>query len=279
MKSRIYKLLHQKRMLQAPFHLDEIGWMFHHASNYSKCLDRPFICISFNHDKYDSNSKQIPRISFLPPGFFTQGSAVLKDEIFFSFPASATPRIWEFFRIEKSVMNFLFTPELVQLKNLIQERLGRISAPGVCDELDMLANLLITACMRQARKNEMGNAPIDNKVFEIADGLKRGERLNALLRKHSMGRRTFYMYWNRHFKVSPLKYKSEEQFQEARLLLEQSSIPIQEIAESCGFSSPIYFSLSFRKHTGMSPREYRNRFHEHLSAEQPDSQIQEQFSE
>jgi YesN/AraC family two-component response regulator len=34
---------------------------------------------------------------------------------------------------------------------------------------------------------------------------------------------------------------------------------VGEIAEALGFSNPFYFTLRFKKHTGESPREFRQR--------------------
>lgn len=54
-----------------------------------------------------------------------------------------------------------------------------------------------------------------------------------------------------------------EQLKERRLtractLLLSTNMTILDIAQTCGFCSPAHFSSSFKKWTGMSPREYRN---------------------
>jgi len=43
----------------------------------------------------------------------------------------------------------------------------------------------------------------------------------------------------------------------ARSLLEQSDLPVAEIARRAGYTHPGKFSAAFKKHTGMSPLEYR----------------------
>lgn len=43
----------------------------------------------------------------------------------------------------------------------------------------------------------------------------------------------------------------------AKLLLKNQGIPVQAVAEQCGFNSVGYFSTSFKKMTGQSPSEYR----------------------
>lgn len=44
---------------------------------------------------------------------------------------------------------------------------------------------------------------------------------------------------------------------EARRLLTETDLPIHKVAEKLGFHSAAYFSRAFHKHTGVSPREFR----------------------
>ena len=48
----------------------------------------------------------------------------------------------------------------------------------------------------------------------------------------------------------------------AKRMLEAGSGSIAEIAESCGFTDASYFTKTFRQSTGMTPKEYRNKFKE-----------------
>jgi len=52
-------------------------------------------------------------------------------------------------------------------------------------------------------------------------------------------------------------YVTEKRMEIARKLLKDSRTPIQEVAEACGFYNAKYFSVVFKKHLGLSPREYR----------------------
>jgi two-component system response regulator YesN len=44
----------------------------------------------------------------------------------------------------------------------------------------------------------------------------------------------------------------------AKLLLKDQNLKIVDVAEQLGFNNSYYFSHSFRKHTGLSPREYKS---------------------
>jgi AraC family transcriptional regulator of arabinose operon len=58
---------------------------------------------------------------------------------------------------------------------------------------------------------------------------------------------------------SPLQFLERRRFELAKQNLDLTSRTITDIALEVGFPDPLYFSLRFKKHTGMSPREYRRR--------------------
>lgn len=52
-------------------------------------------------------------------------------------------------------------------------------------------------------------------------------------------------------------YLHECRIQEAKKLLLQAELPINEVAQRVGYDNFSYFSYLFRKRTGVSPNEYR----------------------
>lgn len=56
---------------------------------------------------------------------------------------------------------------------------------------------------------------------------------------------------------TPMQYILSLRVSQAKGYLEKSDMSIMEIAASVGYENPTYFSRMFRKHTGMSPGEYR----------------------
>lgn len=57
--------------------------------------------------------------------------------------------------------------------------------------------------------------------------------------------------------MSPKKYLTDFRIKQACYLLEHSSLSITAIANSIGFDNGLYFSKTFHKNKGMSPKEYR----------------------
>ena len=70
----------------------------------------------------------------------------------------------------------------------------------------------------------------------------------------------FRTYFRKHTGFSPYDYLLNIRINHASLLLANSNLSIKEIALASGFHSQQQFSKTFRKKTGVSPREYKRHF-------------------
>ena len=65
--------------------------------------------------------------------------------------------------------------------------------------------------------------------------------------------------FSKEYQISPINYLIERRIRESCFLLEGTNHSLSQIAQMLGFSSPSYFSQSFRRMQGMNPMEYRKR--------------------
>lgn len=72
--------------------------------------------------------------------------------------------------------------------------------------------------------------------------------------------------FSREYGVSPISYLISRRLQESKYLLGRTNHSLSQISHMLGFSSPSYFSQSFRRAEKMSPLEYRKLCHEQESA-------------
>lgn len=61
--------------------------------------------------------------------------------------------------------------------------------------------------------------------------------------------------------ISPINYLIRRRIDESRHLLRETDLSLSQIARVLGFSSASYFSQSFRRTEGVTPREYRKSAH------------------
>lgn len=59
-----------------------------------------------------------------------------------------------------------------------------------------------------------------------------------------------------HYHTTPRQYILELRIQKAKQLLTDTLLSVTEISEACGFSSVYHFCQTFKKRTGMTPRQY-----------------------
>lgn len=67
----------------------------------------------------------------------------------------------------------------------------------------------------------------------------------------------FRRFFRKYTGVAPGQYLTHLRIQRARELLEQTKLPVQTIAEQLHFESSGYFSVYFKRQTGINPMEYR----------------------
>lgn len=91
------------------------------------------------------------------------------------------------------------------------------------------------------------------------------ENLGAKITLEDLGRETGYsaLHTLRLFRqdtgMSPHEYLSMLRMNHARTLLTDTAKPMKEISELCGYATPEYFQVAFKKETGITPGEYRRR--------------------
>ena len=59
------------------------------------------------------------------------------------------------------------------------------------------------------------------------------------------------------YQISPIQYLNKRRLREAEHLLTHTTHSLSEIGNMIGFSSASYFSQAFKRHTGLSPSEFR----------------------
>ncbi len=70
---------------------------------------------------------------------------------------------------------------------------------------------------------------------------------------------TFNRNFKRELGIAPIQYLEEVRIVKAKLLLRRLDIPLTDIAFLCGFGSGSHFATAFKKHTGLTPSDYRKK--------------------
>ncbi len=97
-----------------------------------------------------------------------------------------------------------------------------------------------------------------NKVLKIVDENMQNVEFTVddLANHMNLSRSTFYRKINQITNMAPSEFIKVRRLERAKLLLAQTSYNVTEVSEKVGFADAGYFSQSFRKHFGITPKAY-----------------------
>ena len=191
-------------------------------------------------------------------------------------------------RYEHYTVNFMLTPETVvgdELKTMMESHKMTVFSPTSPDAYEWHFSRLAETwqgkapgfrmramtelyTLLSAFVSEYGALGVDEASFRLVRPAKEYldahyneeislSRLAALCNMSETGfRRHFLLVFGK----TAIAYKNDLILLHASDLLSDNLYSIGEIAETCGFRDANYFSRFFKKHTGISPRDYRARY-------------------
>lgn len=94
---------------------------------------------------------------------------------------------------------------------------------------------------------------LDYMEIHYADGIT----IEEVARHAGVGRTHFSKKFHECYGTTPVRHMQRLKLDEARMLLEQTTYSLSEIAHSVGYPDLFSFSKAFKKHHGLPPKQYR----------------------
>jgi len=126
-------------------------------------------------------------------------------------------------------------------------------------EIKNLMKDIFRSYCRLVRKHAMKNySPIVQKtIIFIESDLSANLTLNSLSKMHNVSGGYLSTIFKKETGKNLTEYIREKRMKHAEHLLSSTHLQIQTIALHCGIMDVQYFSKQFKKHTGKTPKEYR----------------------
>ena len=120
--------------------------------------------------------------------------------------------------------------------------------------------LTINRYIKESReiKNDTIN-DIERAVHYFNENYTKPISIEQYAEEHLMSVNWFIHSFKSVMKVPPMQYISSLRIAAAKGYLENSNKSIAEIAAAVGYENALYFSRIFKKRTGMTPSEYKQR--------------------
>ena len=150
---------------------------------------------------------------------------------------------------------------LKQATTLLSHSMDDQEHPEVAIQLSCLAYQFL---LELSRTNQSTVPPmIDNALTFMHENLHRSVTRQEICDAVGVSAPYFSRVFNQYMACSPVTYFLEQKFNWTAQLLKTTSLSIKEISDRAGFESPLYFSAQFKKHFGVSPKQYREYEHSH----------------
>ena len=148
------------------------------------------------------------------------------------------------------------------LRNILREM--ELKQPGYEDICQAYMEILIVQLMRDASFSgtSVSADPVNSRQCTmirryIDSHYKEPLTLDLLAEIATVNKYYLSHIYKEAYGISPISYMIACRIQEGKRLLADTDLSLSQISSILGFSSPSYFSQSFRKAEGISPVEYR----------------------
>lgn len=108
--------------------------------------------------------------------------------------------------------------------------------------------------------SDHGDASIQRAEKWLSDHFPEPVNFDGVARELNMTPRTFLRRFKTATGETPLSYLQKLRIEAAKPMLEQDRMTVQEVSLAVGYEDPTYFRGLFKRHTGVSPRDYRERY-------------------
>ncbi len=101
------------------------------------------------------------------------------------------------------------------------------------------------------------NEHLENIKRYVNENLDKKLTVQMISRGTYISRSTIYSTLNTHLGCTVSEFISQAKIDRAKELLQKTDLPVKDISDSLGFSSPAYFGKAFKEIVGVSPLKYR----------------------
>ena len=151
-------------------------------------------------------------------------------------------------------------PPPLELIDQLQEQIVKADRPSEIDAGTTALQLTAAAAkaVQAPSQPEIDDRLIADAVAIMHDQFQViGFGVEQLANELSVDRSTLSRRFHKATGVTVIHYLTSKRIQTAMTLLQQSSLPVAQIADRCGYGDPGYFRRVFVKRMGQSPSDFR----------------------
>lgn len=124
---------------------------------------------------------------------------------------------------------------------------------------ELLVRIIQTQTAKSIDTNKLTdkNNPMVPVLEYIRANIRESINLKELSDKACMSPTSFYRYFKRELGMSPIEFILSEKIKQAKQLLKDPNVQINEVSYASGFEDSNYFIRIFKKYEGVTPKQYQ----------------------
>jgi len=201
-----------------------------------------------------------------PQIYYQQGPD--KPEIYWvHFTGSDVEQILDYYQIPKG-QNVFYAGTKPDYQWLYNQMIKELQLRRINFEDAMVLNLqhiFLTINRYLREKDKIGTemlAVIDHATHYFYENYNRNIVIEDYAKEHNVTSHWFTQSFKKITKSTPMQYIISLRITSAMNMLDNTDYSMARIAEAVGYDNPMYFSRIFKKHTGMSPSDYKKKNYE-----------------
>lgn len=123
--------------------------------------------------------------------------------------------------------------------------------------LSNIATLMVKYILLENMLTPKATGSIEKAVAYIQNNLHRELSIQDICRSSNLSKTLLYGAFHQRFHCTVSGYINGQRVERSMELLSKTDMSMEDISQKVGFSSASYYSKIFKKHTGISPLQYR----------------------
>lgn len=227
-----------------------------HYESWSACyIEKGCLQVSSNGDVFEVRDGET---ALIPPGPHTF-SANKKEVIHrtIGIQGHLLRLILENLSLDRClVVKDFLTGEYERIFDEVYTLLGK-KDPACAPRLSLLAYAILMHAARFVQQEKLPKEVMLSQQF-IQQNLFQKITLHDLCKETGCSRTRLCALFKQYTAFSPGEYIANERHKYAmELLVASPALPVKQVASYCGYRNQLYFANDFKKHTGMTPSQYR----------------------
>ena len=159
-----------------------------------------------------------------------------------------------------AIQGGVYPPEANAIADQALRRLSQIKTVTEIPALVSEAALRLCEMVRETRRQDTGNVHVEKAKHYLTDHLTQEIRTDDIAEAVGLSPYHLSRLFKTHTGLTMREFLTRERIEAAKQLLAVSDRTIPQIASLLRFCDQSYFTMVFRRQTGQTPGEYRNKY-------------------